>query len=91
VQSATAQWFLPTPWSVDAAKRLTNQHAVVSGEINGLEVRVHTVPAWSFIIARLTNANTSLNGRKGNPKFLSQQAQTCSAKLVRIRNVRPQL
>jgi hypothetical protein len=24
----------------DAAKRLTNQHAVVSGEINGLEVRV---------------------------------------------------
>jgi hypothetical protein len=28
----------------DAAKRLTNQHGLVSGEINGLEVRVHAVP-----------------------------------------------
>jgi hypothetical protein len=44
----------------------------------------------AILIAHSTTANTSLNGRKGSPKFLSQQPQTCSAKLVGTRNVRPQ-
>ena len=43
--------------------------------------------AWSFTIARSTNANTSLDGRQGSSEFLSKQTQTCSAKLVGIRNV----
>jgi len=42
----------------DAAKRLTNQHAVVSGEINGLEVRV--LPGSPLIFNELAASEFSL-------------------------------
>jgi hypothetical protein len=77
----------------DAAKSFTNQHAVVSGEINGLRFESMPCcarPARSFTIARSTNANTSLDGRQGSSRIFSEQTQTCSANVVRICDGRPQ-